>query len=74
MAGLLSVVNKSAYGTRAQQAALVKTVELDAQAKREELDRLLACINGENTDCLKCIRAQYCERRKRKVNVRVVIG
>lgn len=73
MAGPLSVFNKSAYGTRAEQQAKVAEISNKLEDKRAELAALLACVNGEQTDCLKCIRAQWCERRKRKVDTNGIV-
>lgn len=73
MAGPLSVLNKSAYGTRAEQKAAVADVTTKLADKRAELAALLACVNGEQTDCMKCIRAQWCERRQRKVDTNGIV-
>jgi hypothetical protein len=74
MASLLSALNKSEHGSRDTQKRMVADIGAQVQAKRDELTRLLECISGENTDCLACIRAQWCERRKRKVTVSVIVG
>lgn len=35
--------------------------------KMADMQALMDCINGNAPECIACIRASYCERRKRKL-------